>query len=181
LSAERKGFNEYKIIGDLVIIYITNRKNEHFEVYIDKYNLQKFIDLDYPVCAKYHTRIKGYYAVCTHYIGKVNGKYRTKSYYMHRLITNARPKEIVDHENHVSLDNREQNLVVTTNSKNSQNRNVDNNNSNTGVLNVSWIEKSNRYWVQMMKDGKHYRWSFLPNQFDEACNFAKIKRQELFG
>jgi hypothetical protein len=32
-----------------------------------------------------------------------------------------------------------------------------------------------------MKHGVRYKWEFPPDQFEQAKEFAKIKRKELFG
>jgi len=181
MGMKRKGFyNKYIIKENLVIIYVKDKKNKIFEIYIDKNDLQKFIDLDYPICVVYRKKINGYYAVCTHYVGKVNGVNRTKSYYLHRIITNAKKEDMVDHINHNGLDNRNKNLILTTNSINSQNRKKCNKNNNTGVLNLSYIESSNEYWIQMTKNEKKYKWIFPIDKFEEAKEFAINKRKELF-
>lgn len=89
--------------------------------------------------------------------------------------------EVVDHKKHNTLDNREFNLQIVPASKNSSNRNGANKNSKTGIRNVHWIESANEYWVQIMRKGERFKWIFKENQFEEACNFAEIKRKELFG
>lgn len=93
----------------------------------------------------------------------------------------AKKDEVVDHINHDTLDNRKCNLRITTNDKNVKNRKGANKNSKTGVRNVHWIESANEYWVQIMRKGISYKWTFSANQFEEACKFAEEKRKELFG
>jgi hypothetical protein len=94
---------------------------------------------------------------------------------------NAKEGEYVDHISHNVQDTRRCNLRKTTNARNSQNRKGANKNCKTGVRNVHWIKKENCYYVQIMKDGVSYKEKFQPSKFKEACEFAKNKRNELFG
>lgn len=182
MSANKKGFyNDYKIIGDTTIVYIPTRKGGILELLIDTEELPKLIEWDYPWYARYSSKVNTYYANHSKYIGKVNGKkVNNKTIILHRLLVDAEENDFVDHKNHNGLDDRKKNLEITTNAINSQNRCEENNNSNTGYLNVSYIESVNQYWVQFMKNGKKYKKSFSSGKFKEACAFAKIKRKELF-
>lgn len=109
------------------------------------------------------------------------------AYYLHRWIMRANENDKVDHIVQISssdsyiLDNRKSNFRFSTGKENSANRNGANRNNNTGVRNVSYIKSDNVYWVQIMKDGIKYKWVFSVDKFEEACAFAEIKRQELFG
>jgi hypothetical protein len=181
LAAKKKGFNEYKIIGDTTIIYIINKKGKVFEAFIDTEDLQKLIDLDYCWGVGYRTRIKGYYVCRTQYFKDSNNKRKSKTIVLHRLLVNAGDDDYVDHKDHNGLNNRKTNIVATTNAKNLQNRIRANDNNNTGHLNVSYIDRVKQYWVQIMKDGVRYKWTFPFDQFEEACQFAANKREELFG
>lgn len=122
-----------------------------------------------------------YYVCCSEYIGVENGLSKYKIHYLHRWITNATDNEYVDHKDHDTFNNLEENLRVTTNSKNNQNRKSANSNNTTGHRNVNWGNNKRFYVVQFMKNGERYRWEFSLDQFQEACNFADIKRVELFG
>ena len=179
MAPEKKGFvSEYKICDDVTIIYLTNKKGKIFELLIDTEDLQKLIDLNYCWHTRYNVKSKTYYADCSIYIG--NGQ-SNQTIMIHRFLTKAKKGDVVDHINHNGLDNRKSNLKLTTNAKNSQNRLEEHNNSNTGHLNVSYIERDSQYWVQFMKDGHQYRWIFSKDQFEESCAFATAKRKELFG
>lgn len=119
---------------------------------------------------------------CCEYLGYINGKPKYKNHYLHRWIMDAKENEYVDHiEPKNTLDNRRLNLRVTTNSKNNQNRKGANSNSGTGHRNVNWGHDRKVYYVQFCKGGEHYKWVFPLNQFEEACEFADKKREELFG
>lgn len=63
----------------------------------------------------------------------INGK----TVYMHRFVTNAPYQSQVDHRNHDTLDNRRENLLVTTVEHNNSNRNGAYVSSRTGIRGVS--------------------------------------------
>jgi hypothetical protein len=142
--------------------------------------LQKLIDLGYSWSAAYHKKIDGYYAKASIYIGMNKNNL---TYYMHKIIVNNQDGRdfVVHHKNKDTLDNRKFNLEIVPYIINTQLRDGANKNSSTGVRNVNWIEKTNEYWVQIMKEGERYKWTFPSNMFEEACVFAKNKRIELFG
>jgi hypothetical protein len=100
---------------------------------------------------------------------------------MSRFIVDAQDDEVVDHIDHDTMNNKKENLRVTKFIKNVANRKGANSNNKTGVRNVNYIEKLDEYWVQIMKNGVRYRWIFPGDQFKEACEFAEIKRKEIFG
>ena len=125
-----------------------------------------------------------YYVCCCEYIGTKDGRSKYKIHYLHRWIKNAKDNEYVDHKDHDTFNNLEDNLRITTNSKNNQNRKSANKNSSTGVRNVNLITRyggEQEYWVQFCKNGERFKWEFTIDQFQEACTFADIKRVELFG
>jgi len=178
----RKGFNQYKIVDDYVIVYFKRKDGIELEGYINLEDLQKFIDKKLPYCATWHPHSANYYAKATEYIGIVNGKPKYKIHYMHHEVVENIKGMDIDHKNHNTLDNRKDNLRVTESTNNSAHRKGANkNNKTTGVRNVTYIKKKNVYWVQFMKKGERYRWEFSGDQFDEACKFAEKKRKELFA
>jgi hypothetical protein len=181
--AKKTGFNKYKIIDDYVIIYFKRKKDDiELEGYIDLKDLQKFINQEIPYSAVWHPNPANYYAKATEYIGTFNGKPKYKIHYMHHDIVGNHKGMKVDHENHNTLDNRRNNLRITESTNNSTHRKGANkNNKTTGVRNVCYIERDNKYVVQMMKEGERFKWDFPSDQFEEACEFAIKKREELYG
>lgn len=113
-----------------------------------------------------------------------NGKMKGTTIHLHRYVMgmeNEGEEFVVDHIHpNETLDNRKRNLRVTTWAKNDSNRKGANKNSKTGVRNVTYIKAANQYWVQIMKDYKRHIWKFQIDQFEQACEFAEIKRKELF-
>lgn len=105
------------------------------------------------------------------------------TFYLHKTITGNEDgrKYVVHHKNKNTLDNRKYNLEIVPYIVNVQLRDGANENNNTGVRNVSYIERTNEYWVQITKNYIRQKWIFPITQFKEACEFARLKRIELFG
>lgn len=83
---------------------------------------------------------------------QTNGERRT--ILMHRLITDAPAGLPVDHRNHSTLDNRRENLRVTTRSGNGMNRRGANQDSVTGHRAIHYYPKIRKYVVRPTIDGK---------------------------
>jgi len=172
--------NEYIIKDDIVIIIIKNKKGIMKEFIIDREDFEKVKQYNWNL--GWRKKIQDYYAQTSIRYGEV-GNRKGKSLLMHNSIMNTQEGEYVDHKSHNVQNNRKNNLRKTSNSKNSQNRKGANKNNKTGVRNVHLItgyKGKQEYRVQIMKDGKRYYWEFPLDQFKEACDFAKIKRKELF-
>lgn len=186
---KRKGFNDYKIIGDITELYAVRNNGEIFTILIDTEDLSNLIELGYRWHVFYDKTIDGYYVHATYYQKDENGEYfRDKNgkrlqqtgVKLHSIIMNTR--NVVDHIYHNGLDNRKSQLRIAESADNSSNRKGANkNNKTTGVRNVTYIKQDNVYWVQFMKQGERFRWIFPADQFDKACEFAKEKRKELYG
>lgn len=114
-------------------------------------------------------------------LGKIDGKYKYKTPYLSRLIKDFPDSKIhIDHIDHDTLNNRKYNLRLTDASHNARNRNGANKNSGTGVRNVNYGANHSEYWVQFCRDNIRFKWKFPLDKFEEACEFAKKKRIELF-
>ena len=179
---KHKGLNKYIIDGDTTTLFLDNEAGEIRECYIDTEDLQKLIDLDYRWFASYYKNIDNYYAKTIVY---TNGG--STPYYLHKLIIgNKDGRDFVVHhkEQEKTLDNRKINLEIVPHEVNLQLREGANSNSSTGVRNVHLITKysgKQEYWVQVMKNGISYKEEFSLDQFDDACEWARLKRIELFG
>ena len=181
---KNNGFNNFEIREDVTIIHITRKNGIKLEAIVDTeeyYN--KLKDFKVSWYSVWDDDVQNYYVRCTLRDGKkLNGKTKYKMLYLHRYIMDAKKEDYVDHKSHNTLDNRKNNLIVTTDYGNVINRKGANkNNKTTGIRNITYIEKENAYWVQFMRKGERFRWVFNSDQFDEACEFAKKKRKEIFG
>ena len=75
-----------------------------------------------------------------------------KKEYLHRIVTNAKPNETVDHKNHNRIDNRKNNLRKCTRAQNSANMSGrhDNASGYTGV----WFDRSRNKWCAQITVNK---------------------------
>lgn len=91
--------------------------------------------------------------------------------YLHRLIVQAPPGKYVDHINENTLDNRQVNLRVCTNSANLRNGRLRANNT-SGVKGVTWNARDKK-WSATIK--VKYRSIFLGNftDFEQAVEARK--------
>ena len=148
-------------------------------------DLDKILKLNGIVTAWYNRPNHSYYPRISKYMGMdKNGKSINKCIRLHQYVLGIHDtgcKIHVDHINHDTLDCRRENLRVTKASDNLANRKGANRNSKTGVRNVNYIKSSDKYWVQIMKNGHKYHWEFPSDKFEEACRFAEQKRKEIFG
>lgn len=172
-NPKKNEFNDYKIFeDDRCEFYTKNNKGESFTVKVDKDILERLIEFNHSWNASYHKNPDAYYIKTT---------YNKKTIYLHRWIVNADKNTYVDHKNHDTLDNIKINLRVTTARNNSANRERANKNSGTGHRNVNYGYNQKEYWVQFMRKGERFKWVFPLDKFKEACDFADIKRVEIFG
>src|SRR3972149_186400 len=92
---------------------------------------------------------QSFYAVRTDYSTGTPRQIR-----MHREITNAKASELVDHQNHNTLDNRRENLRVCNKSQNAANRRSMQRNNNSGYQGVHWDKGSGKWGSRIRVDGK---------------------------
>jgi hypothetical protein len=85
------------------------------------------------------------------------------------------PGEVCDHINRVRLDNRRENLRVTTHSGNCCNRTP---RGSLGVLGVTFHKKTGKWQVQLERNGKNH-YCGLFNSLEEARRVAEAKRSQL--
>lgn len=176
-----KPFNKYKINGNETIIYIERRDGSVQETVIDTEELEKVKSIGTPWHSHWARKTKSYYCRCCKYISEL--KY-SKTIQMSRFIVDAQDDEVVDHIDHDTMNNKKENLRVTKFIKNVANRKGANSNNKTGVRNVNLVTRyggKQLYFVQIMRKGEKFKWEFELNEFEEACAFAELKRQEIFG
>jgi hypothetical protein len=166
--------NDYEIRDGYVVVFYTNRKQEDFEMLFDLDDLEKLKELPYSIFAAFIN--VGYYAATTEYLGMVDGKPKYKTIFMHRYVMGF-PKQLIDHVNHETLDNRKQNLKLSDKKANAINRRLNKNNT-TGYRNVTRYK--DRFIVQLQINGKNK----VFGKFDdvhEAGAFAELMREIHYG
>jgi hypothetical protein len=175
---------EYIIEENIVKLLIPRTRGKYqgiYECLIDLDDLEKVLKIPYWNII-YRKNIDNFYVAHSQYIGVKDGKVIHETILLHNYIMDAPTGFDVDHIEHkMTLDNRKSNLRIAEPSENSSNRKGANKNSGTGIRNVNYGANREEYWVQFSKLGVRYKWVFPLSQFKEACNFADIKRKEIFG
>ena len=182
--AYRKSLNEYKINGDTTILFYKNRKGKKYEILIDTEDLDKLIKLNkhWNVASDGKTP-PHYYAKTMEYLGIFDGKPKYKAFYLHDIIMDAQEGDYVDHKKHDTLNNKKNNLRITKQDANAQNRlKANKNNKSSGYRNVSWAKGIQKWLVQLQVDGKNKVFGkFNYEDLDKAIKLAEIKRKEIYG
>lgn len=172
--------NKYKIDGNTVIIYFKEKNLGDLHTLVSIESLDKLLKFNVSWHGAMRYRDNRCYVKCTEYLGIVDGKPRYRTLYLHRFLTDCHNKElVVDHINHNMLDNRLENLRITTQKENSRNRTKENYNGTTGVRNVSYSKKTNQYLVQFQVNGKNKCLGKFQS-LDEAEKLAVKLREELY-
>lgn len=173
--------NKYKIINELIYVEIESKdENSPKRFVTSKKFFEKLKELNVKWYSKISkTSISKYYICASLYMGITNKKPRYKTIYLHRYLLDAKPKEHVDHINHDTMINTEENLRLTTQSNNNKHRVEKNSNNTSGYRNVTWIRG---YWrVQLQVKGKN---KLFPEKFkdvNKAGEFAEEMRQKYYG
>lgn len=113
----KKNFNKYKVEGNVTTIYLTNRLREQMECFVDTKDLEKLLEMGYAWHTYWNKVNNTYYARCSRYLGVADGKPKYEMIYMHHFIKPVQKGEVVDHIDNNTLNNREENLRVTTQEK----------------------------------------------------------------
>lgn len=178
MSSHTKSFNEYKVQGDVTIIY-ANRKGQTFEILIDTVDLEGLITMNKCWHLDWNNGTKSYYATTGFYLGIENGKVKRKSLSLQHHLMPIEPGELVDHINHNNLDYRRANLRKVSSSQNTRNRKSKNSNNTSGYRNVT---KMGKYWrVQLQRNGKNVLFREKFTDPKEAGLFAEARRAEFYG
>ncbi len=116
--------------------------------------------------------VKGY-AVTTNKNGK--------NIFLHRLILNVLdyPKIKVDHENHNTLDNRDENIRLCTIRQNNMNKSLTDKNT-SGIIGVVWDKARNKWRAQIRINGKMTNLGRY-DDFDEAVEVRLNAEKKYFG
>ena len=136
-------------------------------------------DEDYDYLIEYNWRAlkngKTFYAI----FGKrVNGKY--SNVWMHRMIMDAKNRESeVNHINHNGLDNRKENLRITTHDKIIVQSSV-RSNKNTKYKGISFHKPSGKWRARININGKTKYLGYYENEIIAANAYEK-KAVELHG
>lgn len=150
--------NEFRFIGNDVVEFDT------YDVNGNVVATYKIDAEDYPIVSKYKWRtIKGY------------ASYGAKIHYLHRLITNVKPGQQVDHINLDITDNRKENLRLVDNSLNQTNKKGYN---KFNIKGVEYHKSLNKWSAYFRKDGKQYHSPCYYTK--EEAAFARFILEQMF-
>lgn len=150
-------YNTYDLTGEYGIGYTF--KGEPFYFDLEDYN-----------------KIKKYcWCLTCGYISNSNHKIR-----MHRLLMNCKDANlVVDHINHITYDNRKDNLRVCTLSQNGMNKRVQSNNT-SGINGVTFDTSANKWRARICVNHNTINLGRFANK-SEAINARKEAEKKYFG
>lgn len=178
--------NKFIIEGDIVKMELRRYKGENLWTTFSITHLERVKNFPFTWHSTYDKTIDNYYVKACFYEDDENGNRKrvNKPILLHMFLMNP-DGDIwvhVDHINHNTLDNTDENLRVTEASKNARNRCGANSNNKTGYRNVSFIRsnKNKPYYVQLMVNGKNVVLGKF-SDVDEAGIYAKEMRKKYYG
>lgn len=163
-SITRRYNNKYDLSNDSYIVGWSSNTNKEFYVDKDKYELIK----DYTW---YESSSTGYLYTTV----------KGKNIMLHRLVTNAKKNETVDHIHGVEskMDNRSSNLRIVTKGQNNINVGLRKNNK-SGVTGVWWSNKLNKWVSKIGYNNKSICLGHFDN-FEEAVKARKEAENKYYG
>ncbi len=164
--------NKYKITNHYVIIFFINKKNQNFEILIDKKDFNKVKNNSWCVVQKRNR----FYAKANINLGNKKFKHQ----YIHQKILNYNTiKFTCDHINLNGLDNRKQNLRICTNQQNNWNKPLTKQNK-SGIIGVHFIKRLGK-WCAQIKLNKKTKHLGIFKDIDEAIKIRKNAEQKYRG
>lgn len=151
--------NSYEVRGDTTAIIITSRKFGRLEALISTNKLERAQQFEKTWYVSWSDHTKSFYVKGTLVLKNIK-----KTISLHRWIMDAPESFLVDHINHNTLDNTDQNLRLVNNAKNQQNRKGPTVKNTSGYLGVTWFEQTKRWRAQIRIDGKNIHLGY----FDDA-------------
>lgn len=118
-----------------------------------------------------HWHLKSF---CVQAYDKSTGKLVTLS----RYLMSPPPGARIAYLNHNFLDNRKENLRICTTQQIGIHRRVGTNNT-SGVKGVSWNKKRQKWYVCLVKNGKHF-WGGAHSKLEDAVSARRALEQEHF-
>ncbi|OMD19195.1 hypothetical protein BJP48_11850 [Paenibacillus odorifer] len=160
--------NEYKIVDDIVTIYLKN-KGKVLETIIDLEDFDKANSFAGTWHAYFSPTSNSFYVY-----GKLKRIIR-----LHRLLCNAPNGIVVDHINHNTLDNRRSvNLRILTHAQNMQNLRTQKSKTSK-YRGVSWNKKDKKWRAQIKVNGVKRFLGNFENE-PEAAKAAQTARMKYF-
>lgn len=145
------------------------------EIILTKGNVAIVDDEDYDEISKYKWRTQG-----DSYAARDEWEFGVrKQIYMHREVMEAKDKEVVDHINHNTLDNRRENLRVCAQVLNMANARIRSDNT-SGYKGVTWYKRDKKWKAQLQYKGKNINLGTFESRHD-AAKMYNFWAYDLFG
>lgn len=126
-----KKYNQYQIDGNITIIFTTDNNY----ILIDTEDYDKVKKYCWSISSNGYAQARDY------------DKYNS-CVLMHRIIMDAPNNKVVDHKNHIILDNRKENLRICKQRNNMANSNLSKANT-SGYKGVYWSNEKNKWYVKI--------------------------------
>lgn len=166
--------NDYEIRGDVTAIFLNSKKHGMVETLISTRKLQIANEFPGTWYVAYSDITKSLYVRGNIPMG--NGKRKTGS--LHRWITNATDALVVDHIDHDTLNNTDDNLRLLTTAENGQNRKGTQRNNSSGIRGVHWNNENKKWRAQVRLNRKTHRLGYFDN-LEDARIAVESAREKL--
>lgn len=164
--------NAYEVRGDVTAIFISSKKYGNLETLISTSKLEKANEITGSWFAFWRDTTKSFYVRGS--TQAIAGN--SKNIQLHRLIMDCPADMHIDHINHDTLNNTDENLRIVTHAENQQNRRTYKN-SNTGFRGVTWVEGNRKWRATIAVNKKRYHIGYF-NSLAEADFAARKARAE---
>lgn len=138
-------------------------------------------DEDFPLINRYSWSARWDHAAGLFYavtnVRKLDGKKTLVS--MHHLVMLSKPRTLVDHKNHDTLDNRRSNLRIASHLQNVANSRIGSNNT-SGYKGVTYRGRSRKWAARVRSKGKEFYLGLFHSPI-EAAKAYNEKAKSLFG
>jgi len=163
---KRTQFDKNKIVvnGDTAEITVYNRSD-------DSTKTSKFNSVHVDLVKDHKWRLGNH--------GYLMTTVDNKALLFHRLITGAKKGEVVDHRDHCTLNNTDDNLRVCNRQDNGRNAGIRKNNT-SGVTGVTWNSNAGKWMAQMTIDYKNISLGLF-DDINDAISVRKAAEIKYFG
>jgi hypothetical protein len=157
--------NMYELKGDVAYLYVTNKNYSNKSIVFSSEHLDEVRRFKWTINSK------GYCISTT--------KFDQRVIFLHRLVTKCPEDLVVDHINHDTFNNVDDNLRICTDRENSFNKGIRKDNK-CGYRGVSFHKASCKWRCELRVDGKK-KWIGLYNTPEEAYQARLKAEKEYFG
>jgi|SRR5690625_3184862 len=174
LSENKESFamkNDFKTFGDTTVIYLRRRNGEIIETSVDTSDLKLLSKVKYRWFAQWDTHTKSFYVRAS----DKNADGSWGALLLHRYLTSCPEDLQVDHINHDTLNNKQENLRIVTLAENLQNIKGKYENNTSGIRGVD--KRSGRWRARVQINKKPIHLGYFDNKelAEEAVIIARKK------